>query len=66
MTENKAFLLLVAAGLVFEAVWILGMAALGAGSDLLVFGLIIPVVAVSYLTSCVVMHYGSEADDRKR
>jgi hypothetical protein len=42
------------------------MAALGAGSDLLVFGLLIPVVAVSYLTSRVVMHYGSEADDRKR
>jgi len=58
MTEHRAFLLILVGGVVFEVVAILGMAALGAGSDLLVFGLIIPLLVAPYLSSRVVMHYG--------
>ena len=58
MTEGKAFLLIVVGGLAFEAASILGMAALGANENLLVFGLVIPLLVASYLISRVVMHYG--------
>jgi hypothetical protein len=58
MTERGAFLLILLGATVFEVVAILGMAALGAGSDLLVFGLIIPLLVAPYLSSRVVMYYG--------
>jgi hypothetical protein len=66
MTESRAFLLILAGGAIFEVVSILGMAALGAGNDLLVFGLIIPVVAMSYLISRMVMHYGESGRRERR
>jgi len=65
MTESRVFLLILAGGAIFEVVSILGMVALGAGNDLLVFGLIIPLVAMPYFISRMVMHYG-ESGHRER
>jgi uncharacterized membrane protein len=66
MTESKAFLLILVGIVMLEAGLILGMAALGANNQQLVFGLIIPMLVGAYLISRMVMHYGSEADERER
>jgi len=65
MTESRAFLLAAVGIVMLEAVLILGMAALGANNQQLVFGLIIPMLVGAYLISRIVMHYG-EADDSER
>ena len=64
MTEGRVLFLIFAGGAIFEVVSILGMAALGAGNDILVFGFIIPLLVMPYLISRTVMHYGES--DRRR
>jgi hypothetical protein len=66
MTEGRVFLLIVVGIVTLEAGLMLGMAALGANNQQLVFGLIIPMIVGAYLISGMVMHYGSKAEDRKR
>lgn len=65
MTETRAFVLIAVGVVMLEAGLILGMAALGANNQQLVFGLIIPMFVGAYLISRTVMHYGGGADDRK-
>lgn len=66
MTETRAFLLIAVGVVMLEAGLILGMAALGANNQQLVFGLIIPMFVGAYLIARTVMHYGGEANDRER
>jgi hypothetical protein len=63
MSESRAFLLVMVGVVTLEAGLILGMAALGANNQQLVFGLIIPMMVGAYLISRLVMHYGSKAGD---
>jgi hypothetical protein len=66
MTATRAFLLTSVGIVMLEAGLILGMAALGANNQQLVFGLIIPMLVGAYLIARLVMYYGGETDDRER
>jgi hypothetical protein len=68
MTRTRALVAILSAGLLFETVSILGMAALGVTGGVLSLGAIVPLVLVSFSSSLVIMHFGPYGgrDDDKR
>jgi len=66
MTEFRAQILIVVVAQIVVGVAVLGLAALGANSSAIALGVIIPTIVSAYLSARVVMHYGDEADDRRR
>lgn len=66
MTERRAIALIAAGGLVLEGSSLTGMYFLGIPGTGLSLGALIPVALSSYAASRVVVHYGEEAERRKR
>jgi hypothetical protein len=66
MTRTTALIVILLAGLLLEAVAVLGMAALGVRGPLLSLGAIVPLALASFSSSLVVMHYGESGRRRRR
>jgi hypothetical protein len=64
MTERKALLLICLSGLLFEAIAVIGLVAIGVRGPVLSLGLIVPLAVTCYLTSGVTMR--SNASGRRR
>ena len=63
MTERTALGLVFTATLISTAVGLLGLQALGANKQILSLGFLVPLVVGPYVSSRVVMHYGSSERD---
>jgi hypothetical protein len=66
MTKTKALVLIFVGAIALETVAILGLAALGVRGIGLSLGAIVPLALAADGVSRVVMHYGDDADGRRR
>jgi hypothetical protein len=66
MTERRAFMIVFLGGLLLEAVVFIGLVAVGVRGPVLSLGVIGPLALTSYLTSGLVMRYGSSSHRRRR
>lgn len=61
MTEIRALLILIVAGLLFLASSLLGLIAIGANNDVLALDFVAVLALQSYGISSIVMHYGERS-----